>query len=214
MTTHDNFIKSVEDWRKIVVLNAESNSLNSFVDSVVSSSPDIDNMSRWALGASGAIAGLIVSNIDKVGSAFYNSFEIKLMLLMLLMLVISILCGLGQRSLAVLCAIHIKIKEALSIKLKEILADFDADAIPIKEMAENHDLDISVELNLESVITKFIEISPRSIRYLIKKESAKSMTNPAHSAEKILGIYYRQNIWLLFQGVFFIAFILCAVVFI
>lgn len=210
MTTHDNFIKSVEDWRKIVVLNAESNSLNSFVDSVVSSSPDIDNMSRWALGASGAIAGLIVSNIDKVGSAFYNSFEIKLMLLML---VISILCGLGQRSLAVLCAIHIKIKEALSIKLKEILAGFDADAIPIKEMAENHDLDISVELNLESVITKFIEISPRSIRYLIKKESAKSMTNPAHSAEKILEIYYRQNIWLLFQSVFFIAFILCAVVF-
>ncbi|MBA2082035.1 hypothetical protein B1J97_09495 [Aeromonas veronii] len=168
-------------------------------------------MSRWALGASGAIAGLIVSNIDKVGSAFYNSFEIKLMLLML---VISILCGLGQRSLAVLCAIHIKIKEALSIKLKEILADFDADAMPIKEMAENHDLDISVELNLESVITKFIEISPRSIRYLIKKESAKSMTNPAHSAEKILEIYYRQNVWLLFQGVFFIAFILCAVVFI
>ncbi|WP_447734929.1 hypothetical protein [Aeromonas veronii] len=99
MTTHDNFIKSVEDWRNIVVLNAESNSLNSFVDSVVSSSPDIDNMSRWALGASGAIAGLIISNIDKVGSAFYNSFEIKLMLLML---VISILCGLGQRSLAVL----------------------------------------------------------------------------------------------------------------
>ena len=83
-----------------------------------------------------------------------------------------------------------------------------------KEMAENHDLDISVELNLESVITTFIEISPRSIRYLIKKESAKSMTNPVHSAEKILGIYYRQNIWLLFQGVFFIAFILCAVVFI
>ncbi len=211
MTTHDNFIKSVEDWRKIVLLNAESNSLNSFVDSVVSSSPDIDNMSRWALGASGAIAGLIVSNIDKVGSAFYNSFEIKLMLLML---VISILCGLGQRSLAVLCAIHIKIKEALSIKLKEILADFDANAIRIKEMAENHDLDISVELNLESVITKFIEISPRSIRYLIRKESAKSMTNPAHSAAKILRIYYRQNIWLLFQGVFFIAFILCAVVFI
>ncbi|MCR3936994.1 MULTISPECIES: hypothetical protein [Aeromonas] len=211
MTTHDNFIKSVEDWRNIVVLNAESNSLNSFVDSVVSSSPDIDNMSRWALGASGAIAGLIISNIDKVGSAFYNSFEIKLMLLML---VISILCGLGQRSLAVLCAIHIKIKEALSIKLKEILADFDADAMLIKEMAENHDLDISVELNLESVITTFIEISPRSIRYLIKKESAKSMTNPVHSAEKILGIYYRQNIWLLFQGVFFIAFILCAVVFI
>lgn len=196
MTTHDNFIKSVEDWRKIVVLNAESNSLNSFVDSVVSSSPDIDNMSRWALGASGAIAGLIVSNIDKVASAFYNSFEIKLMLLML---VISILCGLGQRSLAVLCAIHIKIKEALSIKLKEILAGFDADAIPIKEMAENHDLDISVELNLESVITKFIEISPRSIRYLIKKESAKSMTNPAHSAEKywksitdkIFGYYFK-----------------------
>ncbi|HEA3131028.1 TPA: hypothetical protein RVR73_002342 [Aeromonas hydrophila] len=211
MTTHDNFIKSVEDWRNIVVLNAESNSLNSFVDSVVSSSPDIDNMSRWALGASGAIAGLIISNIDKVGSAFYNSFEIKLMLLML---VISILCGLGQRSLAVLCAIHIKIKEALSIKLKEILADFDADAMLIKEMAENHDLDISVELNLESVITTFIEISPRSIRYLIKKESAKSMANPVHSAEKILGIYYRQNIWLLFQGVFFIAFILCAVVFI
>ncbi|WP_447734931.1 hypothetical protein [Aeromonas veronii] len=94
------------------------------------------------------------------------------------------------------------------------MAGFDADAMPIKEMAENHDLDISVELNLESVITKFIEISPRSIRYLIKKESAKSMTNPVHSAEKILGIYYRQNIWLLFQGVFFIAFILCAVVFI
>lgn len=210
MTAHDNFIKSVEDWRNIVVLNAENNSLNSFVDAVVSSSPDIDNMSRWALGASGAIAGLMISNIDKVGSAFYSSFEIKLMLLML---VISILCGLGQRSLAVLCAIHIKIKEVLLIKLKEILADFDADAMPIKEMTENHDLEISVELNLESVIATFIEISPRSIRYLIKKESVKSMTNPVHSAEKILKIYYRQNIWLLFQGVFFIGFILCAVMF-
>ncbi|MNG04513.1 hypothetical protein D3C84_876480 [compost metagenome] len=80
-------------------------------------------------------------------------------------------------------------------------------------MAENHDLEITVELNLESVIATFIEISPRFIKHLIRKESTKSMADPVYNAKKILSTYYRQNIWLLFQGVFFIGFIFCAVIF-
>jgi len=117
MGANEELIESVESWRDIVVLNAKNDSLNAFADAVVSSSPDIDKMSGWALGAAGAIAGLMVTNIDKVGSKFYDTTEIKIMLLIL---VLSILCGLGQKSLAVSCAVHIKVKEVLSVKLKGV----------------------------------------------------------------------------------------------
>lgn len=208
MVTNEKLIKSVESWRDIVVLNAKNDSLSAFADAVVSSSPDIDKMSGWALGAAGAIVGLMVTNIDKIGTKFYDVTEIKIMLIIL---VLSILCGLSQKSLAVSCAVHIKVKEVLSVKLKEVIATFESSKSSIEEMLEDHKLDIAIDFDLAAVIARFVDVSPFYIKRLIQKEAAKSMADPEYSAKRILNTYYRQNTWLLFQGVFFISFILFAV---
>ena len=208
MGANEKLIESIESWRNIVVLNAKNDSLNAFADAMVSSSPDIDKMSGWALGAAGAIAGLMITNIDKIGIKFYEVAEIKIMLLIL---IISIFCGLAQKSLAVTCAVHIKVKEVLSVKLKEIITIFEDSESSIEEMIEDHKLDVAIDFDLAEVIGRFVELSPFYIKWLIKKETAKSMANPEYSAKSILRTYYRQNTWLLMQTISFIGFILFAV---
>jgi VIT1/CCC1 family predicted Fe2+/Mn2+ transporter len=208
MGENKKLIESIERWRNIVVLNAKNDSLNAFSDAIVSSSPDIDKMSGWALGAAGAIAGLMIANIDKIGIKFYDVAEIKVMLLTL---TISILCGLAQKSLAVSCAVHMKVKEVLSVKLKEIIIIFEESESSIEKMIEDHKLDVAINFDLAEVIGRFVELTPFYIKWLIKKETAKSMTNPEYSAKSILRKYYRQNTWLLMQTISFIGFILFAV---
>jgi len=78
-------------------------------------------------------------------------------------------------------------------------------------MVEEHKLDIAIDFDLAVVIARFVEVSPFYIKWLIQKESAKSMADPEYSSKKILSTYYRQNTWLLLQAVFFISFILFAV---
>lgn len=209
METKEKLIESVESWRDIVELNAKNDSLGAFADAIVSSSPDIDKTSGWALGAAGAIAGLMVTNIDKVGAKFYDITEIKIMLLAL---VLSILCGLAQKFLASLCSVHLKVKEVLSVKITEVIATFESSESSIEKMIEEHKLDIAIEFDLATVIERFVEVSPFYIKWLIKKETAKSMAEPEYSSKKIMATFYRQNTWLLFQAIFFISFILFAVI--
>ena len=208
MDASEKLIESVENWRDLVELNAKNDSLNAFADAIVSSSPDIDKTSSWALGAAGAIAGLMITNIDKVGVKFYDTTEIKVMLLAL---VVSILCGLAQKFLASLCAVHLKVKEATSAKLKEIIAVFEASESSINKMIEEHKLDIAVEFDIESVLKRFVDISPFYIKWLIKKEATKSMADPEYNSKKIMAAFYRQNTWVLVQAISFISFILFAV---
>lgn len=207
MSTNEKLIKSVESWRNIVELNAKNDTLNAFADAIVSSSSYIDKNSGWALGAAGAIAGLIITNIDKLAKLFDNA-EIKILLVAL---VISILCGLAQKFLASLCAVHLKVKEATSIKLKEILTAFESSELSITEMAKEHKLDISIEFDIEAAMQKFFEILPFYIKWLMKKESYKSMVDPEYSPKKIMAAFYRQNIWVFLQTISFLSFIIFAV---
>lgn len=208
MSTNDKLLQPVTDWRNTVVFNAENDSLSAFTDATVSSSPDIDKLSGWALGAAGAIAGLMVANIDKLSGKFFDPIDIKIMLCLL---TISILCGLGEKFLAVLCATHIKVKDVLSVKLKEVISQFESHEESIGKMSNEHNLDVSVDFDLKKVVGKYVELSPFYIKWIIKKEITKSMENPEYSSQKVLRAYYRQNMWLLGQAIFFISFILSAI---
>ncbi|WP_299574156.1 hypothetical protein [uncultured Shewanella sp.] len=209
MGANEKLIQSVESWRNIVEINAKNDTLNAFADAIVSSSPDIDKTSGWALGAAGAIAGLIITNIDKLAK-FFDIAEIKILLVAL---IISILCGLAQKLLASLCAVHLKVKEVTSVKLKEILTVFESSESSITEMATEHKLDIVVEFDIEAVMQRFVEISPFYIKWLIKKESYKSMADPEYSPKKVLATFYRQNLWVFLQTISFVSFIMFSVLF-
>lgn len=208
MAAKEKLIESVQIWRDVVVKNAKDDSLNAFTDSVISTSGDLDKMSGWAIGAAGAIAGLMIANVDKIGAEFYEKTEIKMMLLIL---VISILCGLGQKSLAVSCSIHNRVKEVLSTKLKDVIATFESSEQAIEKMANDNGFDIEIEFDMAASVDRFVKISPFYIRWLVKKEITKSLADSEYGAKKILATYYRQSIWLMSQGLFFIAFILFAV---
>ena len=207
MGANKKLIQSVESWRNLVELNAKNDSLNAFADAIVSSSPDIDKTSSWALGAAGAIAGLMITNIDKLAK-IYDISEIKFMLIAL---IVSILCGLAQKFLASLCSVHLKVKEVTSVKLKEVIAVFESSESSINKMIEEHKLDMVVEFDLEAVMQRLVDISPFYIKWLIKKETHKSMADPEYMSKKILSTFYRQNTWVLFQTISFISFILFAV---
>ena len=208
MAAKEKLVESVHVWRDVVVKNANDDSLNAFTDSVISTSGDLDKMSGWAIGAAGAIAGLMIANVDKIGVEFYEKTEIKVMLLIL---VISILCGLGQKSLAVSCSLYNRVKEVLSTKLKGVIATFESSEQAIEKMAKDNGFDIDIEFDMAASVDRFVKISPFYIRWLVKKEITRTLADSEYSAKKILATYYRQSIWLMSQGLFFIGFILFAV---
>jgi hypothetical protein len=207
MGANEKLIQSVENWRNLVELNAKNDSLSAFADAIVSSSPDIDKTSSWALGAAGAIAGLMITNIDKLAK-FYEISEIKIMLTVL---IVSILCGLAQKFLASLCSVHLKVKEATSLKLKEVIDAFESSESLLNKVINENELDISVKFDIEAAMKRLVDISPFYIRWLIQKETSKAMADPEYSSKKVLRTFYRQNTWVLFQTISFIAFILVAV---
>lgn len=208
MAVNEELLESIKSWRDIVQLNAKTDSLNAFVDAMVSSSSEVDKISGWTLGACGAIAGLIIANIDKLGAKHFDITDIKVILLILTS---SILCGLAQKSLALTCAVHIKVKDILCLKLKEIMTVFETHEEQIEEQIEAHKLDLTIHFNPQEVITSFFELSPFYIKWLVKKQLSKSISDPEHGPRLILKTYYRQNLWFVLQAIAFIAFILFVV---
>ncbi|MDO7085718.1 hypothetical protein WNY51_07095 [Pseudocolwellia sp. AS88] len=208
MGTQENLKKSVENWRDIVVFNAKNDSLRAFVDSVVSSSSDIDKTSNWAIGVAGAISGLLITNLDKLTPKFFEISEIKILLIIL---VSSILCGLAQKSLALTCSVHLKVTEATANKLKEIIDTFESSEASIQKMIDDHQLDTDIEFDIYKVIERFVNLSPFYIKWYAQKETQKVLSDPEYNSKKTLRSYYRQNGWLLLQAMFFMFFILFAV---
>lgn len=209
MGTRENLIQSVQNWRDIVEFNAKNDSLRAFVDSIVSSSSDIDKTSNWALGVAGAISGLLIANLDKLTPNFFELFQIKILLIIL---VISILCGLAQKSLALTCSIHLRVTEAIANKLKKVIDEYESSEESIEKMIDEHQLDINIEFDIHKVIERFINLSPFYIKWYAKKETLKALSDPEHNSKKTLRAYYRQNGWLFLQAMFFMSFILSAVI--
>ncbi|MBB1331149.1 MULTISPECIES: hypothetical protein [unclassified Pseudoalteromonas] len=208
MGASEELLESTKNWRDIVQLNARTDSLNAFVDAIVSSSSEVDKISSWTLGAGGAIAGLIIANIDKLGAKHFDIADIKVMLLILTS---SILCGLAQKSLALKCAVHVQVKGVLSLKLKEIMTVFELYEEKIEQQINKHKLDLTIDFNLQEVITRFVELSPFYIKWLVKKQTSKTIADPEYGPRLILKIYYRQNLWFVLQAIAFIGFILFTV---
>jgi hypothetical protein len=208
MGANEELMESTKSWRDIVQLNAKTDSLSAFVDAIVSSSPEVDKISNWTLGAGGAIAGLLITNIDKLGAKYFDLTDIKVMLLILTS---SILCGLAQKSLALTCAVHLQVKDVLSIKLKEIMVVFESHEKQIEQQITEHKLDLTIDFNLEEIITRFVELSPFYIKWVVKKQTSKTVADPEYGPRLILKTYYRQNLWFMFQAMTFIGFILFAV---
>lgn len=210
MSSMEELKKSVQDWRDIVVFNAHNDSLRAFSDALISASPDLNRISGWTLAASGALAGLLISNTENVIGQYYQIDNIKTMLSIL---VLSILCGLAQKYLATLCEIHSSVSNAISIKLKEAIAQYEEHKKSLEEFMTKHSLDIKVDFDIKHTASRYAELSPFYIRWRVKQVMAKSMEDPEYSCRRILKIFYRQNIWLFLQAIFFICFIIVAILF-
>ena len=210
MSSEEELKKSIEDWRDIVVFNAHNDSLRAFSDATISASPDLDKASGWALATSGAIAGLLVSNADKIIGHYYQLENVKLMLLLL---TVSILCGLAQKTLAVSCATHLSVSDAISLKIKDVLSLYSEHEKSIQDMIEKNNLDVSIDFDFKKVILSYANLSPFYIRWFVRKVTAKAFEDPEYSCRRILSVFYRQNIWLILQALAFILFILEAILF-
>ena len=68
--------KYVQDWKETVDNNAFADSVGAFAESTVSASPIIDKVSTWAAAGTATVAGLAITNVDKMTSV-YSSSEIK-----------------------------------------------------------------------------------------------------------------------------------------
>jgi hypothetical protein len=60
--------ESVQDWKDTVEANAYADSIGAFAESIVSASPIVDKTSTWAAAGVAAVAGLLITNIDKITS--------------------------------------------------------------------------------------------------------------------------------------------------
>ena len=112
--------KSVEDWKEIVDTNAFADSIAAFTESTISASPIIDKVSTWAAVGTATVAGLAITNIDKMASV-YSSYEIKWLFSCL---ALSIAFALIQKLMSLACVTSLKVLEEIKNRFPPVLETY------------------------------------------------------------------------------------------
>ena len=209
MKNISNLEKSIIEWKNTTVTNGERDMLKSFVHSTVSSSTTLDKFSSWIIGASGAIAALTLSNVDKLTQDIFTLTDVKIILIILTG---SILCGLVEKILATTCSTYIEMIDMLERKILASAEKFNAQKEPIEKMAKDNQISINAEIDIIKVIQTYIDFSPFYLKWYIEKETNKSIQDPTYADKKIIRLYYRQYLWLSIQSLSFIGFIIYATI--
>ncbi|MBE3919666.1 hypothetical protein HJ091_22715 [Vibrio parahaemolyticus] len=127
--------KSLESWKTITDENAHYDSIGALAEATVSTSPIIDTLSTWAAAGSAAVAGLSITNIDKMAN-FYDHSELKVLFSCL---AASLLFALFQKYFAMLCSLSISSSTEVRARLAPVIDNFEQHANSIEEMAEKTD---------------------------------------------------------------------------
>lgn len=191
------------NWKNITNQNAHYDAISAYVEATISTSPAIDKVSTWAATGSATVAGLTITNIDKM-SKFYSNNEIKILFVCL---AISLTLALFQKYNSMSCTLYMQIVSEVKKRLNSVLENFDNNATQIEKMAKENNLEMMPEFDFVASIDTYVNLYPWYVVWLIKKQANHSKQNRNYYHKKILTKYLYQNIFLLLQFISLIVFV-------
>ena len=202
--------KSVQDWKETVDNNAFADSVGAFAESTVSASPIIDKVSTWAAAGTATVAGLAITNVDKMTSV-YSSSEIKWLFSFL---AVSLFFSLIQKYLAMTCSTSLKVMEELRAKFPPVLSIYEEHETKIEKMSEEHDLNIKAEYDFNKVIEAYINLYPKWSLLLLRSRFEKSIADRNYSHKKLVGIFINQSTCAFIQFLSVLIFVCLSAIFV
>ncbi|WP_068977558.1 hypothetical protein [Aeromonas sp. EERV15] len=202
--------KSLESWKAITDENAHYDSVGALAEATVSTSPIMDKLSTWAAAGSAAVAGLSVTNVDKMAH-FYEQSELKVLFSCL---AASLLFSLFQKYYAMLCSLSISSSIEVRERLVPIIDDYEQHVQKIEEMAERNGLDIKTEFYLMKSISSFQDIFPWYMKLILNKAMSKIKENRNYHHKRMLVNYFWQSVTLFIQYFALVVFVSMSAVYI
>lgn len=165
--------ESVAKWKEIVDANAFADSVAAFAESTASVSPLIDKVSTWVAAGTATVAGLAITNIDKMSTA-YNTCEVKWLFSCI---AVSMIFALIQKYLSLVCAGSLQVSSAIKNSLPMVLETFDEHETKIKEMSDTHNLDIKAEYDFSKVLQTYLGLFPKWSQLFLKSKFNKTIAD-------------------------------------
>ncbi|MEK7321806.1 MAG: hypothetical protein AABZ84_01850 [Pseudomonadota bacterium] len=181
--------KSVQDWKETVDANAFADSVGAFAESTVSASPIIDKASTWAAAGTATVAGLAITNIDKMISV-YSAHEVKWLFSFL---AISIFFALIQKYFAIACEASLKVVEELHSRFPRVLTVYEENEKQIDEISKKYDLGIKAQYDFSKVLESYINLFPKWSLLLLRSRFRKSIADRNYSHTKLVAMFVTQN---------------------
>jgi hypothetical protein len=201
--------QSVEAWKNSVEAQAFGESISVFGESTVAPSALIDKISTWAAAGTAAVAGLVITNIDKMASV-YSLFEIKWMLYLLAM---SIALALIQKILHSICESALKVSIEVRTRIPPILKKFRKSAAKIEQMSDAHGLGVNADLDFDMIVARYIELFPSWILIFRRSQFEKSASDTTYAQGLLMGYFAYQVLVAVLQYIAIFIFILLAAIY-
>ncbi|NOH77898.1 hypothetical protein F0247_23050 [Vibrio crassostreae] len=202
--------KSLENWKKITDDNAHYDSIGAMAEATVSTSPIIDKLSTWAAAGSAAVAGLSVTNIDKMAN-FYDHSQLKVLFSCL---AASLFLALIQKYYAMLCSLSISTSTEVRARLAPVLDSFEEHATAISEMSDKNGLAIKTEFDLMKTVASFQELYPWYIKLILNRPMKKLKEDRSYNHQRMLITHFWQGMTLLGQYLLLVAFVVMSAIYI
>lgn len=197
------FEKSLENWKVITDENVHYDSVGALAEATVSTSPIIDKLSTWAAAGSAAVAGLSVTNVDKMAN-FYEQSELKFLFSCL---AVSLLFSLFQKYYAMLCSLSISTSIEVRERLIPIIDNYEQHVQNIEKMAERNGLDIKSEFDLMKSISSFQKLCPWYMKLALSRSMSKAKENRNFHHKRMIVNYFWQSVMLIVQYFVLVVFV-------
>ncbi len=196
--------KVLDSIATAVRLNAEQEIVRNTLKAALDQSRPIDQFSTWLLAGYAATAALFISNIRQISELI----SIESIKYCLAALIIGALFGFLEKTSAVRVTVLISVDEIIRSSLPKIIEQLERQKTQIQDTATQHNAEVSIQINMENVLTQIHDAIPNSKRLKVGKGMARGIKDPIFVYKKCMRTFQRQTIYASLEYILFIVFLL------
>lgn len=163
----------------------------------------IETFSSWLLVATGAVASVLIANIDKVLPLISRAGFVTCGVF----LFVSCSFGLLSKIFAVRCTVGIETGAAVRDTFAKHLAAYKEEEAKIQAGAQFWGISLQSGLRVEKVLTEYLQPFPRWVRRMAGRYLKKNANNPQIAYLLQLKSLYTQGMFALLQAICFLGFL-------
>lgn len=147
---------SIENWAALTKANTENKLVSEMYAGLLQGSAIIEKFATWLLAGTGAIGGLMITNISSILPFLgVRGFKVCVSLL-----VLSAIAGLISKVFSIHCAITANATGTIGKKTIEILTEHNATEEEIQSAAARLKIKVNADVDMKKVISDFSSIMP------------------------------------------------------